>query len=258
MKTALLSLLTASLIGAGTLVPRAVRAQRALNNYDLTTIAQSNTNNNGYNTYLPNGRAEEVGPESYKTTPPEGYLSASWQCGTLRAIRGNSTQPLAIRYNLQYNLMEVRDSSNALTRTIPLDRLEGFSMQASPTQSAQVFTAVNFRYSGSRVRTFMQELHPTGSKLQLLAWYRYAQIAARTNAALGVEIQPAQAAKEVLLMMRPTAEVPATEVTLGRKAVLRLFGPQAPQVEAYAKGRNLSFDDANQVVELVTYYNSLP
>ncbi|RIY07073.1 hypothetical protein D0T11_17440 [Hymenobacter rubripertinctus] len=246
-------------VGAA-LNPAAALAQRALNNYDLTTLGSVSTTNNGYNTYLPNGRPEDSGASFDATTPPEAYLSVNWQAGTLLAAHGGAARVPAMRYNLKYNLIEVRDSSGTgPIRPVPLERLEGFTLRATPTKPAQSFTAVNFLAKGDRARTFMQELHPAGSKLQLLAWYRYAVTAARTNPALGVEIQPAAVVQEVLLMMRPaTAGAPATQVSLNRKAVLRLFGSQASQVEAHAQQHNLRFDDANHVVDLVTYYNSLP
>ncbi len=255
-----LTLAGALMLGVA-LPPHTALAQRALTSYDLNLLSNATTTNNGYNTYLPNGRTEDNGASLYDTTPPEAYLSVHWQAGTLLAANGGSARVPAMRYNLKYNLIEVRDSitTGGLPRLIPLERLEGFVLQATPTKAAQTFTAVNFQSGSTRARTFMQQLHPAGSKVQLLVWHRFATIAARTNPALGVEIQPASVVQEVRLMMRPpTAGAPATPVALNRKAVLRMFGSQAPQLEAYAQQHNLHFDDANHVIDLVSHYNSLP
>ena len=185
---------------------------------------------------------------------PIHYFAPDWRPGQLIGVDGVSQPVAGMRYNIVQRWLEVKDATvPGGLRVLPVGSIRGFVLADSPGQPAYQFGA----YLGPRQdgRLFMQELTPDGP-VHLLIRFDVESIAPVRNSALAVDLQPGLERQFTRLYVFEPTHPEARELPLTQKAVLKIFGAQAPQMASYATQKQLRYSDLPDVAKLVEHYNS--
>ena len=233
-----------------TSMPHNARAQ-VINSRDLNDVA----NNRPYSALnLNRADAASRGAAEAEAAHPIHYFTPNWQPGQILRIEGPPQVVPGMRYNIVHRWLEVKDATvPGGLRVLPVGSIRGFVLTDAPGQPAYQFGA----YLGPRQdgRLFMQELTPAGP-VNLLVRFDVESIAPLRNSALAVDIQPGQERQFTRLYVFEPTHPEARELLLTQKAVLKIFGTQAPQMAAYAAQKQLRYSDLPDVAKMVEYYNS--
>ncbi|MBO0361101.1 hypothetical protein J0X19_24290 [Hymenobacter sp. BT186] len=251
MKRTILPLLTML-----SLTATAAFAQAGMNSYDMADITRgrpTSTRNLNKNT---GDHAAAIA-----STPPLAYYNQGWNAGTVQQLDGQTGPVSGLRYNLGLQWLEVQDASvpNGI-RVYPSGSLKSFTLVPGAGQVPHVFR--EYKYSSTRAgsgRGFMEELNRTGA-IRLLVRHTFEERPAEINAALNTEVRPAQQLHvSTLFVVQPSKPDLATELTLDRRSVMRLFKSRAVELDDYAKSqpRILDYTNLNDVLQLVEHYNTL-
>ena len=235
-------------LGLGLLAFPAVpaQAQAARDLYDISTALYQNANS-------PNALARR---QKELAESPDAYLVAIDQPGTLVLANKRRRAVPALRYNVALNLLEAQDSTGR--HLWPPGSLDGFYLGRDP--DARHFRSCLVR-DGGRLLTFVEVLTATDTApLVLGVQHTYRHTDAEIHPVLRTETK-----KKLTEITQTVVAGPGGDgnqelrpLTLNERAVLRLFGPRAPQVAQYAARENLGYTDLAQVLRMVEYYNSLP
>ncbi|WP_375436888.1 hypothetical protein [uncultured Hymenobacter sp.] len=224
-----------------------------MNAYDLADISRGRPTSTRNLNRSTNEQAAIAG------TPSMAYYNQGWNAGTVQQLDGQSSPVTGLRYNLKLQWLEVQDASVlGGIRVYPSGSLKSFTLVPAAGQAPHVFQ--EFKFSSTRAgsgRGFMEVLHHTG-EVRLLVRHTFEEHSGETNLALNTEIRPAQrlhvSALYVALVSKPDK---ATELKLDRRSVLRLFERYANELDDYATSKSLSYNNLDDVLKLVTYYNAL-
>ena len=96
--------------------------------------------------------------------------------------------------------------------------------------------------------------------LVLALAHRYLHEDAEMHPVLHTEMRPARSVVGQSIVAgpgTPNNKTPLRELTLTQKNVLKLFGPEAAAVAAYAVRQKLAYTDLGQVLQLFDFYNQL-
>ena len=182
-------------------------------------------------------------------------LMLTWQPGQILGIDGAPQAVPGMRYNIVRRWLEVKDATvPGGLRVLPVGSIRGFMLADAPGQPAYQFGAYLGPHQDGRL--FLQELTPAGP-VHLLVRFDIETIAPLRNSALAVDLQPGQERQFTRLYVFEPTHPEARELALTQKAVLKIFGPQAPQMAAYANQKQLRYSDLADVAKLVEHYNSI-
>lgn len=184
---------------------------------------------------------------------PEAYLVALDQPGTLVLPDRRRVRVPAARYNVALHLLEARDSTGS--HVWPPGSLHGFYLGRGP--EARHFRTYAVR-DGSTKTDFVEVLTVDDDcPLVLALQHRYVHEDAVLDPVLRTETRRARTEIGQVVVAGPGARPgePLRPVPLTERAVLRLFGPQAAAVQAFAAKERLGYTDLAQVLRLVEYYN---
>ncbi|MBC8084419.1 MAG: hypothetical protein H7Z21_14555 [Hymenobacter sp.] len=230
-------------------------AQSGMNAYDMSDITRGRpTSTRNLNKGTGDRAAAIAG------TPALGYYNQGWNAGTVQLLDGQSGPIAGLRYNLKLQWLEVQDASVPDgIRVYPGGSLRSFTLVPAAGQVPRVFQ--EYKFSSTRTgsgRGFMEVLNRTGD-VRLLVRHTFEERAAEINAALNTEVRPAQQLHVTALFAAQAGKPDlATELTLDRRGVLRLFKDRAGELAEYAQTKNLSYTSLNDVLKLVEHYNTLP
>lgn len=249
MKTVVLSLVTLLGFSATT-----AYAQAGMNSYDMADITRGRpTSTRNLNKNTGDHAAAIAG------TPAPAYYNQGWNAGTVQPLDGQASPVTGLRYNLKLQWLEVQDASAPDgIRVYPSGSLKSFTLVPGAGQVPHLFR--EYKYSSTRTgsgRGFMEELNRTG-ELRLLVRHAFEERAAEINPALNTEVRPAQQLHvSALFVTQATKPDVATELTLDRRSVLRIFKSRAGELDDYAQSQKFSYTNLNDVLKLVERYNTL-
>lgn len=230
--------------------PRLTRAQ-VLNDRDLRDVA-----NNRPFSALNLNRANEANKAAVEAEEahPIHYFTPDWRPGQVVGIDGRAQAVPGMRYNIVHRWLEVKDATvPGGLRVLPVGSIRDFVLADVPGQPAYTFGT--YLSAGNDGRLFLQELTPAGP-VHLLVRFDVEVIAPVRNVALAVDLQPGQERQYTRLYVAEPLRPEARELPLTQKAILRLFGSQAPQMAAYATQKQLRYADLADMARLVEHYNS--
>ena len=242
----LIKILTGLGLGLALLAaPGSARAQSGRDLYDISSALYLNANS-------PNALARR---QKELADSPDAYLVSIDQPGTLVLASKRRVRVPALRYNVALNLLEVQDSTGS--HLWPPGSLDGFYLGRGT--DARHFRSYAVR-DGGRLLTFVEMLTADAAPLQLGVQHTYHHTDLELHPVLRTEVKKEQAEIKQTVVTGPGngSTEPLRPITLGERAVLRLFSSQAPRVAEYAAREYLSYTDLAQVLRMVEYYNSLP
>ena len=236
------------------LLPAALplRAQAPLNDRDLRDVA-----NDRYFSALNLNRstAASLAAAATEAQHPLHYYDPAWRPGTVVGPDGQSRTAPGVRYNLVQYWLEVQDPTvPGGLRVLPVGSFRGFTLVAAGSEPERQFGA--YRGPGPNGRLVLEELTRFGP-VRLLLRHEVEFVPAVQNMALHLETSPAKEQRFSSLYAVGTGQPGAQPLPLARKAVLRLFGPDAPALASYAADHRLNFDNLTDVTRLVEHYNQL-
>lgn len=236
-------------LGGLVLAGRPARAQAGLNTKDLEDISHgrptSTQNLNQANTADERAAAAEAAHVAH-------YYDPDWVPGSLLTVKGEPQPVPGLRYNLVHHWVEVRDPAvPGGVRLYPLGSLRGFVLNNAPGRPGHRFGAYRV---GGEGRLLLEELNE--GPLYLLLGYDLELVGAVRNAAVNVETQASQFRRTSTLYVATPARAQAQALALNQRAVLRLFGPAEGDMALYAQQHNLRYDNLNDMVRLVDYFNT--
>lgn len=236
-------LLTAALKG---------RAQAPLSDRDLLDVA-----NDRYFSALNLNRsaaASQVAAAA-EAAHPLHYFDPAWRAGTIFGPSGQSLATTGMRYNLVHYWLEVQDATvPGGLRVLPVGSFRGFVLAAAGSEPERRFGA--YRGPGTNGRLVLEELNSSGP-VRLLVRHEVEYIPAVQNAALHLETQPAREQRLASLYATSPASPHTLPQPLTEKAVMRLFGKDAPALATYATSHQVHFGELPEVIRLVDYYNAV-
>jgi len=249
MKRTVLPLLTALAFTS-----TGAHAQAGMSSYDMADITRGRpTSARNLNTNTANQAA------AIASTPSMAYYNQGWNAGTVQQLDGQSGPVTGLRYNLKLQWLEVQDASAPDgIRVYPSGSLKTFMLVPGAGQVPHLFR--EYKFNSTRTgsgRGFMEELNRTGA-IRLLVRHTFEERPAEINAALNTEVRPAQQLHvSSLFVVQPAKPEIATELTLDRRSVMRLFKSRAGELDDFAKSQKLDYTNLKHVLELVERYNTL-
>ena len=187
---------------------------------------------------------------------PEAYVVAQPLPGVLVTAAGRRYRVRSLRYNVALRLLEATDSTGS--HVWPPGSLDGFYL--GQNREARHFRTYAVKLGSTQpdfVEVLTAQLNPP---LVLALAHRYFHEDAQFDPILRTEKRPARTAIGQNILAgpgTPSSKEPLRELTLSQKNVLKLFGPEAPAVAAYATRQNLTYTDLGQVLQLFDFYNQL-
>lgn len=183
---------------------------------------------------------------------PEAYLVAIDQPGTLVLASLRRLRVPALKYNVALHLLEARDSTGS--HVWPPGSLAGFEVGRG--SDARRFRSYPVRVGSTRTE-FVEVLTADNSPLVLGLLHSYVHQDAELDPVLRTvkrkEVTEIQ--QVVVAGAGPGPREPLRELPLNQRAIARLFGSRAAEVDAFATKENLRYTDLAQVLRLVEYYN---
>ena len=184
---------------------------------------------------------------------PEHYLSPDWAPGVVLALAGRPQPVPGLRYNMVRHWLEVHDPAvPGGLRVLPVGSIWGSDVIGANGQVEAQFGA--YPGPGRDGRLFFQELTAPGP-VRLLLRHEVELIAPVRNIALGVNLQPGYEHHYTQLYALAPGRAGAHPLPLTEKAVLKLFGPQADPMAAYAAQHQLRYSALPDLVQLVEEHN---
>ena len=190
------------------------------------------------------------------TNAPEAYVVGIDMPGTLVTPDLRRYQVRALKYNVALRLLEATDSTGS--HVWPPGSLDGFYL--GQAREARHFRTYAVRL-GSTQPDFVEVLTAQPNPPLVLALaHRYLHEDAEIDPILRTEKRAARTVIGQNIVAgpgTPTSKEPLRELTLTQKNVLKLFGPEAAAVAAYAVRQKLGYTDLGQVLQLFDFYNQL-
>jgi len=190
------------------------------------------------------------------TAAPEAYVIAMPLPGVLVAANGRRYRVPAVKYNVALRLLEATDSTGS--HVWPPGSLDGFYL--GQNREARHFRTYAVRL-GSTQPDFVEVLTTRPNPPLLLALaHRYLHEDAEIDPTLRTEKRAARSVIGQNIVAgpgTPNSKEPLRELVLTQKNVLKLFGPEAAAVAAYALRQKLGYTDLGQVLQMFDYYNQL-
>lgn len=193
--------------------------------------------------------------EQAKLTPEQAYYSPDWKAGTLLLRDSQALAVPAMRFNMAMRLVEVQDpTAEGGIRIVPAAGIRGFIL-GSAGKAGQVFEVQSYRSATYSGKGFFESLNQGAVRLFLL--HEVVEQPAARNEALGVETRAAQYLRSTQPYVLRAGQERVEQLSLTKKAVLRLFSEKAPQIEAYASQNNLSYEQLPHVAKMMAHYQAL-
>jgi hypothetical protein len=181
---------------------------------------------------------------------PQGnvYLQDEWQSGSFILKPDVNFENYPIRYDIKNQYLEIKTGSEI--KIAPLNKLKSFKFNGSKTE--YVFkNAGEINHPG--MTGVVQELVVGNFSLYVKPFIEV--IPANYNVALdsGNKIESFETREAIILV----SENDYHDITKSGKRVLKLFGSTEDDVDNYARRNKLSFKDKEDLIKIVTFYNSL-
>jgi hypothetical protein len=170
--------------------------------------------------------------------------------GVLTIATGQRRRASALRYNVALHLVEAQDSTG--WHVWDAVELRGFEVGMGRARRQFIAQDVRNRYAH---RDFIELLsaEPTGP-LIVGAQHVFHHEEELRDPVLRVVTRPA-VNQVVYELVWGISNAPYRTLQLKEKLVLRLFGNSAGDVAAYARQEQLRYEDLNDVLRMVNYYN---
>ncbi len=248
MKTLFFSTCALTLLATAPLA----RAQTGQNLSDLNDLTNLSTN-----LYLQANTPEAMARmRKDLAAAPEAYVVSGAMPGVLAAANGRRYRVASLRYNVALRLLEATDSTGS--HVWPPGSLDGFYL--GQNSEARHFRTYQVRL-GSTQPDFVEVLTARPNPPLVLALaHRYLHEDAEIDPILRTEKRAARSAVGQSIVAgpgTPNSKEPLRELTLTQKNVLKLFGPEAAAVAAYALRQNLGYTDLGQVLQMFVFFNQL-
>ncbi|RSK37424.1 hypothetical protein [Hymenobacter metallilatus] len=192
------------------------------------------------------------------TIPPQLlYYAGGWTAGTVSPTASAPALPeQAMRYNVVLQRLEIQDAHQTTGfRVLTPDALSGFTV-VGPDHYTHQFATKPYSDTGRpRQQAFFEVL--VSGTVELLVLHEFYIQPAEFIATYNIESKPEEYRRITRLFAGGSAKEAVYELTLTKAAVLKLFDKETrAEITAYATANHLTYTDVNDVVKLVTYYNS--
>ncbi|RSK50818.1 hypothetical protein [Hymenobacter rigui] len=198
------------------------------------------------------------GLEKLTIAPQLLYFTGGWATGTVSAPAASPAAAVqTMRYNVVLQQLEIQDTSQPNGfRALTPDVLPGFSISGPDRASHQFAAKPYYNEAHVQQRSFFEVL--ASGNIQLLILHEFYIQPAEYVAAYNVESKPEEYRRITRLFAGTPAKEAVYELALTKQTVLKLFEKDArTELAAYATTNHLAYSDVNDVLKLVTYYNSM-
>ncbi len=196
---------------------------------------------------------------SLKNVPGQGYFTPEWLPGSVVKKAGAPETAAALRYNLAGQVVELRSgAADGDVQVLSPGELTRFTLGPATQLNSHYFEAHAYQNSQQSGGVDFFEALNTGIQLRFFLLHKLGvRPGASTSISSTGELRPDAFVKETRLFVQRPGQTRLQEFELTPKAVVKLFGSRAREVQEYAATKKWSYSNLQDVIWMTDYYNQL-